>query len=236
VRTVISFHSGNKAFRCLIQPLKEAYRLGSRENKQKIVAEVLGKWSSLDPPGKFLHMQRHPHTGAPEWHEVSLGKARARISKSLAEYDPRRSHAEKTSSEASTSSSYKSRSVTSTDLDRPAKVTSVESKPHENRNTAKDECFIITSESTKEDSVMLDKLKSKALSHTSLNSPSTLTLSNPMWNINDELNAYMLDEKPLHEIFIPSSISSHQRTSVLSSLATPIVFLLVPGERSHKAR
>lgn len=80
-------HSGNIAFRHMVQEHKERFRLGSRKEKSKLIDEVVAKWREQDPPGRFV-TKRKLSNGDVVWYECDDEAAKKRAAKSLAEWTP----------------------------------------------------------------------------------------------------------------------------------------------------
>lgn len=82
-----NYHSGNIAFRHSVQKYKEAFRLGSRKEKNRVIETVVQAWRTQEPPGRFVSKHR-TDTGECFWNDVGDGLAKKRAAKSLAEWTP----------------------------------------------------------------------------------------------------------------------------------------------------
>lgn len=82
-----NYHSGNIAFRHMVQQYKERFRLGSRTEKNKVIDEVVTQWRDQDPIGRFV-AKKKTDTGDVVWYDVGDALAKKRAAKSLAEWTP----------------------------------------------------------------------------------------------------------------------------------------------------
>lgn len=78
-----TYHTGNITFRKLVEDHKDKYYGAPRSSKSSVVAEVVRKWRSMDPPGRFL-TRTHPGSGEDSsWHDVGDRRALKKSSHSL---------------------------------------------------------------------------------------------------------------------------------------------------------
>ena len=77
----LPFPSGNILFRQYIRECKEAYQLAPKTQKPLISQQLVAKWRSLDPPGRFLERCEDDKT----WRDVGDAVACRKTSKALGE-------------------------------------------------------------------------------------------------------------------------------------------------------
>ncbi|CAB9522069.1 expressed unknown protein [Seminavis robusta] len=115
-----NYHSGNIAFRHMVQQYKERFRLGSRKEKNRVIDEVVNTWRNQDPIGRFVAKKKLSN-GDVVWYDVGDDLARKRAAKSLAEWTPQApqsSQHKRQRSDESYASVYKSRETKLSPLKR----------------------------------------------------------------------------------------------------------------------
>lgn len=71
----------------MVQKNKEAFRMGSRKEKNRVIEEVVQEWRNRTPKGQFVAKHR-TDTGECFWTDVGDELAKKRAAKSLAEWTP----------------------------------------------------------------------------------------------------------------------------------------------------
>eukprot|EP00986_Skeletonema_menzelii_P017560 scaffold20429_cov143-Skeletonema_menzelii.AAC.1 len=77
-------HPGNKKYRKMVEELKDKYLNSKRLDKPLVAMEIINKWRSMDPPGRFLKQDERTKL----WSDVGDRKAREKTSQALREKAP----------------------------------------------------------------------------------------------------------------------------------------------------
>jgi hypothetical protein len=77
-------HPGNKLYRKIVEDRKEKYLTSKRLDKPLVAIDIINKWRTLDPPGRFLKL----NNATKLWDHVGDRKAREKTSQALREKTP----------------------------------------------------------------------------------------------------------------------------------------------------
>lgn len=65
-----NYHYGNSRFRHLVSHYKDQYQAASREERTSIVIDIIDKWRSQKPPGRFVTRTDPADREGSTWHDV----------------------------------------------------------------------------------------------------------------------------------------------------------------------